>query len=104
MVDNLNLFKLIRFIETKIGVEFERNEDSLTIFDLLESKHDAIRNFLAKNNLWNKRINEKIRDLKAKKRISEYNVEDKYVEAYLYDHFEHLNLIKDKYDSYRRIS
>jgi hypothetical protein len=139
MVDNLNLFKLIRFIEMEIGVEFERNEDSLTVFDLLKSEHDAIRNFLTKNNLWSKRINEKIRDLEAKKRIveneiktlkenyedddfdislmeplesleerlaivKEYNVEDKYVGAYLYDHFEHLNLIKDKYDSYKGIS
>ena len=52
---------VIRFVNSEIGVEYDasysdddpnRREGSLTVFDLSELEHQAIRNFITEKNLW----------------------------------------------------
>ena len=52
---------VVRFVDDKIGVESEasysdsdplRKAGSLLVFDLLESEHKMIRDFITKKNLW----------------------------------------------------
>ena len=55
----INPQKVGRFIENKIGVDFEItlidgniSKGSIVVFDLLAKEHELIRKFISKNNLW----------------------------------------------------
>ncbi len=61
LIKTAGLSLVANFIETEIGVEFEKNRGeqfdsdcSITVFDLTPNEHLKIRKYISKKNYWSK--------------------------------------------------